>query len=1028
VNAIRTLARTTMRTGHEVDPLLSATADVEITLDITPRARHGFQALGSTSESDGDRPKREGAVAAVGTAPGVQRAAAAVGWSRPGNGPPVDGATGTGETPHPELLGRMEERQRLDELLRSVRGGRGGAVVLRGDAGIGKSALLDDLAIRAPDCRICRALGVESEMELAYAGLQQLCGPMIDLVTDLPAPRRDALEKVFGLSAGRPPDRFLVGMAVLDLVAIAAHRQPVMWIVDDAQWLDRSSLHTIGFVSRRLLADPILIVIASRDTGDDDELAGLPELQLAGLGTEDAGKLFDSVVTGPTDPAVRDRIIAETRGNPLALLELPRAWTTAEAVDGLPESAGVPLTGHLALAFAKRLSELPPDTQTLLALAAAEPTGDTALLWSAAEELGLDWSAAAPAERAGLIEFAPRVRFRHPLVRAAAYRAAPLRKRLDVHRALAEVTDPIRDADRHAWHRASSTVTHDEGIAIELEHAAGRAKARGGLLAAAALLERAALLTPDGARRSNRTLAAAKAKRDAGALEAALRLLPAVESEPPSELRGALAEQLRGRVAFDQRRGTEAAELLLSAAQRLERFDPRLARDAHLEALTAAVWASGPESRDAIQKAAQAARSAPPGGEDQRTSDLLVNSLALRVTEGYEAAAPALRSALAAVLDYDLGADDVDSLIWLAENRFAGIIAIEAWDLEAGLTLADRQVTVAREAGALVQLQFALNFLANNLLLTGDTRTASALVEEEGLLSAITRVPAIGYSSTLLAAMRGDATNAVPMIESMIDNATENGQGRIVAFAQYVSAVLYNGLGRHAEALDCARKVVEWEVLGYQTLAAAELAEAASRENDIALLADVSGWVRARADATPTEWALGIAARVQAFEADDADADRLYRESIEHLGKTALRVELARSRLLYGEWLRRRGFKGDARDQLATAFRALTEMGITGFADRARRELTATTGRRTRRFIDAPSMQLTSQEVLIAELAQQGLSNREIGGRLFLSARTVEWHLRNIFGKVGVSSRRQLREKPLGPYLRSDLDLGSGEH
>jgi DNA-binding CsgD family transcriptional regulator len=934
---------------------------------------------------------------------------------------PLSGAdAGIRETPHQGLLGRVDERQRLDESCRKARAGHGGAVVLRGEAGIGKSALLDDLASRAPDFRICRAVGVESEMELAYAGLQQLCGPIVDLLTHLPSPRRDALEKVFGLSTGRPPDRFLVGMAVLDLVAATAEGQPVMWIVDDAQWLDRSSLQTVGFVSRRLLAERILIAIASRDTGEGDELAGLQELRLAGLGTEDAGALFDSVVTGPTDPTVRDRIIAETRGNPLALLELPRAWTTAEAVEGLPESAGVPLTGHLELAFAKRLADLPPDTQTLLALAAAEPTGDAALLWSAAQQLGLDWSAAAPAERAGLIEFGPLVHFRHPLVRAVAYRAAPLRNRLDVHRALADVTDPIRDPDRRAWHRASSTVTHDEDIAVELEHAAGRAKARGGLLAAASLLERAALLTPDGAQRSNRTLAAAKAKRDAGALEAALRLLPAVESEPPSELRRALAEQLRGRIAFDQRHGTEAAELLLSAAQRLERFDVRLARETHLEALTAAVWASGPHSGDVIHTAAKAALAAPRGDESPRTSDLLLDSLALRVTEGYEAAAPELRLAVAAVRNCDIGAGDVDSLTWLAENRFAGIIAIEVWDHEAGLALSERQVRVAREAGALVQLQFALNFLANNLVLAGDTRTAAALVEEERLLSTMTRVPAVGYSSMLLAAMRGDAVNAVPMIESTMHKATENGQGRIVAFALYVSAVLYNGLGRHAEALDCARKVVEWDVLGYQTLAAAELAEAASREGETDLLADVSGWVRARADATPTAWALGTAARVQALAADDADADRLYRESIEHLGKTSLRVELARSRLLYGEWLRRRGFKGRARDQLASAHHPLTEMGIAGFAERARRELTATTGRRTGRFIDVPSMQLTSQEALIAELVQQGLSNREIGGRLFLSPRTVEWHLRNIFGKVGVSSRRQLRDKALGPYLRPD--------
>jgi ATP/maltotriose-dependent transcriptional regulator MalT len=588
------------------------------------------------------------------------------------------------------------------------------------------------------------------------------------------------------------------------------------------------------------------------------------------------------------------------------------------------------------------------------------------------------------------------------------------------------VTDPIRDADRRAWHRASSTVTHDEGIAVELEQSAVRAKARGGLLAAAALLERAALLSPDGARRANRTLAAAQAKRAAGALESALRLLSAVESEPPSELRGALAEQLRGRIAFDQRRGTDAAEFLLSAAQRLQRFDPRLARDTHLEALAAAVWASGPEERELIRKAAEAARAAPPGDEDPRTSDLLLDSLALRVTEGYEAAAPTLTRALAAVRDHDIGADEVDGLLWLFGNRgAAGIMAIEAWDYETGRALAERQVRDTRESGALVQLQFALNFLANNVVLTGDLRTAAALLEEERLLSITTRVAPVGYSNVLLAAFRGDAVSAIPMIGAMIATATRDGQGRMIAFSHYVSAVLHNGLGRHAEALDCARRVVEWDALGYQTLAAAELAEAASREGDTVLLADISAWVRARADATPTDWALGIAARVQALDACGAAADAFYRESIDHLAKTPLRVELARSHLLYGEWLRRGGSRGDARDQLAIAHDALNEMGIGAFAERARRELSATTGRRTRRYLDAPSARLTSQELHIAELVQQGLSNREIGGRLFLSPRTVEWHLRNIFGKVGVSSRRQLRDKSLAPHIPADEERGA---
>jgi DNA-binding NarL/FixJ family response regulator len=662
----------------------------------------------------------------------------------------------------------------------------------------------------------------------------------------------------------------------------------------------------------------------------------------------------------------------------------------------------------------------------LLALAAAEPTGDPALLWSAAQELGLDWSAAAPAERAGLFEVGRRVCFRHPLVRAAAYRSTPLEKRLEVHRVLAEVADPVRDPDRRAWHRACSTVAHDEAIAVELERSADRAKARGGLQAAAALLERAALLTPGGERRANRTLAAAKAKRDAGSLESALRLLSIVETEPPTDLRSALTDQLRGKIAFDQRRGAQAAELLLSAAQRLAPSAPRIAREMHLEALSAALWASGPGGQELVVKAAEAARATPYREEPPRTVDLLVDALSSRVTDGYAVAAPALTAALDAVLHHDLGTEDVDGLLWLAGNRAAGIIAIEAWDYEAGLAFADRQVRFARDAGALVQLQFALNFLANNVVLTGDLRTATALAEEERLLSTMTRVAPVGWSSLLIGAFRGDAKRALPAIHSTIESATNDGQGRIVSFARYVGAVLYNGLGRYADALDCAKQVVEWDALGYQTLVAGEVAEAAAREGDVDLLAYMSEWIQVRAKATPTNWALGIAARIRALAADDADADAdaCYQESIDYLSHTALRVELARSQLLYGEWLRRRGQRGDARDQISIAYHSLTDMGISAFAERARRELSATTGRRTRKNLDDPSVQLTGQELQISQLAQKGLSNREIGARLFLSPRTVEWHLRNVFGKVGATSRRQLRDTNLDPFRPNDPAAG----
>ena len=906
---------------------------------------------------------------------------------------------------HHELLGRREEQRRLAALLHGAREGRAGVLVLRGEAGIGKSALLSDLAKNADDFCICRAGGVESEMELAHAGLQQLCRPLSGHNLELTTLHRNVLDQVFGLAEGAPPERFLVDIAAPDLVATAAEKQPIVWLVDDAQWIDQASMQAIGFVGRRLLAERVAILIATRDVSDQNELAGLPELRIGGLNTEDAARLFDSVVSGPTDPLVRDRVISETRGNPLALLELPRAWTTAELVEGLSEAAGIPLTGRLESAFAKRLRELPPDTQTLLALAAAEPKGDPALLWSAAQRLGLDWSAAAPAERAGLLEVGQGVYFRHPLVRAAAYRCAPLEKRLEVHRILAEVADPIHDADRRAWHWACSTVGHDEKIAAELERTAGRARARGGLLAAAALLERAALLTPHGDRRADRTLAAARAKRDAGAFESALRLLSVVDTEPRSELRTALAEELRGKMAFDQRRSSEAAELLLSAAQRIEPFAPQAARDMHLEALAAAVWAEGPGDRELVARAAQAARATSSAENPPRPADLVLDAIAIRMTEGYAAAAPALAVALDAIRNYGLGSDDADDLLWLTGNRLAGLIATEAWDYEASLALAERQVRVARESGALVQLQFALNFLANNVIVTGDLRGASALLEEERLLSTMTLVTP--NRTMLIDALRGDTDRTVPLVQAMIETGIKGGHGRVVFFAHYVAAVLYNGLGRHADALAHARQVIESDALGFQTFAAGELAEAASREGDTELLSYTSTWMQVRAAATPTEWALGMSARIRALGAHGADADALYQESIAHLSKTKLRIELARSQLLYGEWLRREHRPLDARVELRTALRHFRDFGAEAFGNRARIELEAT-GERTRSRAAASEAQLTPQESQVARLAAQGLTNREIAARLFIGQSTVEYHLVKVFRKLDVRTRTQL--------------------
>ena len=907
------------------------------------------------------------------------------------------------------LVGRGAERERLAGLLVAARAGQGGVLVVRGDAGMGKSVLLDFTADRAEGFTVLRVSGVESEAELPYAGLQQLCRPLLDRVADLPPPQRDALATAFGLSIGCPPNRYLVGLAVLHLLAGLAEEQPVVAIVDDAHWLDRSSVQALAFVARRLLAEQIVVLIAQRDGPDAGDFAGLPDMGLRGLGKADAGLLLSSVLSGPTDPRVRERILAESRGNPLALLELPRTWTPAEMVEGLADTGSLRPVGDLEHGFAKRLGSLPADARLLLTLAAAEPLGDPTLLWRAADHLGLDWSAASTAEAAGLIDFGATVRFRHPLVRAVAYRGASTRDRLDVHHALAQITDPLVDPDRRAWHRANATVTQDDDIATELELAAERARSRGGLLATSALLERAALLTTDAAERADRTLAAASAKRDAGALEAALDLLPAAEAVPGSGRRQALVEQLRGQIAFDQRRGADAARLLLDAARQLEPLDPRLARETHLEALAAAIWESGSAGPDRVAAAGAAARAAPPAGATPRAIDLVLDALAVRLTEGYAAAGPMLTEALAAVGALEVGPTDVDRVLWLVGNRAAGIIATEVWDHDAGRAFAERQVRVAREAGALVHLQFALNFLANHMILSGDLPAAAALLEEDRLVSKMTGVPPVGYTNVLLEAFRGNEERTSSLASTTAGTAAEHGQGRIVVFASYAAAVLHNGLGRHEQALDCARRVFDGDVLGYQTLAVSELAEAASRADSRAELEEALRWVSARASVTPTAWSLGIEARLRALAGDGAEAEARHLESIRRLGSTSIRVEVARGHLLHGEWLRREGRRGQARDALRCAHDLFVDMAMDAFADRARRELLAT-GEKMRKRTASPAGWLTSQESQIARLVQQGLSNPEVGTRLFLSPRTVEWHLRNVFGKVGISSRRQLRD------------------
>ncbi|MEA2242960.1 MAG: hypothetical protein QOD24_2516, partial [Solirubrobacteraceae bacterium] len=751
------------------------------------------------------------------------------------------------------------------------------------------------------------------------------------------------------------------------------------------------------------------LVFAARRTSE--ELDGLPELVVEGLGESDARALLNSALTGPLDAHVRERIVTETRGNPLALLELPRGATPAELAGGFGLPGGVPLSRRMEESFRRRLDALPAETRLLLRLAAADSVGEPLLVWRAAERLGIRAEAATPAAEAGLLEFGARVRFRHPLVRSTAYRSASLLERQDVHRALADATDAEIDPDRRAWHRAQAAPGPDEDVASELERSAGRAQARGGLAAAAAFLERAATLTPEPPRRAQRLLAAARAKRDAGALDEALGLLVAVEAGPLDALRTAEVEHLRGQIALDQRRITDAARLLVSAARRLEPLDADSARETHLEAIGAAIWASDPDSLRIVRETAAAARAAPRGTQPPRVVDVLLDALALRLTEGYAAAEPTLTRALELFLALEVGTDERGRWPWLAGSIPSALIALELWDAEAWHALAARQVQFTRDTGALVQLQLALSLLGWTHLVAGGLTTAAQLFEEDRLIAEATGNPPIAYNDMILAAWRGDEAQASELIEATSQEGTAGGLG--IISAAYAGSVLYNGLGRHDIARDVAWRAFERDPLGRGPFLVPELAEAASRTGDQALVEAALEWLVERTRVTQTEWALGIEARIRALLSEGDAADSLYRESIDRLGRTRLRTELARAHLLYGEWLRREHRRVDAREQLRTAHEMLATMGIEAFAERARRELAATGETARKRSLETRD-ELTAQEAQIARLARDGLSNPEIGTRLFISRRTVEYHLHKVFAKLDISSRNQLHRALAG--------------
>jgi len=910
---------------------------------------------------------------------------------------PMTAPSGIGG-PAAGLADRLRERGVLDRFVAGVRAGEGRALVVRGEPGVGKTVLLDYLAGRASGCQIARAVGVQSEMELAFAGLHQLCAPMLDHAESLPVPQREALRTAFGLSDGPVPDRFLVGLAVLGLLSETAGERPLVCVVDDHQWLDRASAQALGFAARRLAADPVGLVFAARVPGKD--VAGLPELVVEGLAEGDARALLESVLTGPLDARVRDRIIADTHGNPLALLELPRGLTSVQLTGGFGLSGAVPLDGRIEESFGRQLETLPAQTLRLVQLAAADPSGDPVLVWRAAGRLAIGAGAAGPAAEAGLAEFGARVRFRHPLVRSAAYRLASAQTRRELHGALAEVTDPVTDPDRRAWHRAQAAPGPDEEVAAELEQCAGRAQRRGGLAAAAAFLERSAGLTLDPARRAQRALAAAQAKHRAGAFDAALFLLAMAQAGPLDELQRARGDLLRAQIAFASSHGRDAPPLMLRAAKQLESLDIGLARETYLEAFTAALFVG--RLSPAVGDVARATRMAPAPSAPARAADLLLDGLALLVTEGYAAGTPALRRALLAFRDQDVSAEEGLSWLWLA-----GRAAMAVWDDEACHVLASRHVKLAREAGALSELLVAVR---SRILLhahAGELAEGAALIAEAQAVVDATGSQLGPYGALTVAAFRGREAEATELIQVTMDGVTSRGEGRGVT-SQYAAALLYNGLGHYDKALAAAELVCEYDDVGILGWSLTELIEAAVRSGQPARATGALRRLSETTRASGTDWALGTEARSRALLSEGETAENCYREAIERLGRTRMRPAVARAYLVYGEWLRGENRRRDARAELRTAHDMLSAMGIEAFAERARRELQAT-GATVRKPTVQTVSELTAQEAHIARLAASGRTNAEIGAQLFLSTRTVEWHLGKVYTKLGVGSRRELR-------------------
>jgi DNA-binding CsgD family transcriptional regulator len=904
----------------------------------------------------------------------------------------------------PALRGREQELATLATVIDRARSGRSGALVVAGEAGVGKTALLRAAVapLDARTVRVERIVAAESEMELPYAGVHQLCGRMMGLAVQLPEPQRDALEAALGLRSGAPPSPFLVGLSLLGLLSEAAAERPLVCVVDDAHWLDEVSRRALAFVARRLDAEGIALLLGTRRV--PDEFAGLERLTVGGLADEAARELFRLAVPGTIDRRVRDQLIAEARGNPLALQELPRALSPAQMAGGFALVGSLPLESRIEESVLAQLAPLPAEARMVLLLASADPTGDPALLWRAIAVLGLDAGALDAAERSGALEVGTRIGFRHPIVRSAVYRAGAPADRRRVHAALAEATYAERDPDRRAWHRASATVRPDEAVAHALEESADRARTRGGVAAVALFLERSAELTPARGRRAQRLIAAAQAKHDAGAPEPALRLLDTADDLTLTPLQQALAARLRAQARYALRRDHGALGELLAAARRLESLHPVLARDTYLEALAAALYSSRLGHEEDVPTVARAILDVTADDHSHRARDLILRGQALLALEGQSAAVETLRAALAA---FEHQTPDQLELRWMWLGCRA---AVDLWDADALRALADRQATIAREQGVLAILPITLCFVMSVRLMDGDLDGFSHACDEVDLIKSATGHLLPRFGRVILEAFRGRDEALARRVGPLRRDAERRGEGNALSVANYAEAVAANGAGRYADAVAAARQELPHaREYSFAMRTLPELVEAAVRTDDRELAEQGLAQLAAVTRPAGGDWALGVLAMTEAQLASGTEAEARYEDAIERFARARMPLMEGRTRLLYGEALRRQARRIDARVELRAAHRLLSQCGAEAFAERAARELAATGETMRPRLAEATDA-LTEQELNVARLAREGLTNRDIGSRLFISSRTAEYHLRKVFLKLGLSSRAELKQ------------------